>query len=279
MKFSCMRSAAFLALLMLTPGAWAQNSPALKIDPSGEHSRVYLSFSDTTTKNIIAWKFDFDIPRNQEYKPFTLMLTNASGKAIIALSIRWTWMSGDAIGCWNSFTDSLQLGGPGSGEGIWTRPPPAAHCWTTAEGAEVAHNGERMLVAPCMFIRESLGRPGGTSNLPGGLTRAETVSATLDAVVLQDGEVLGPDASGTVDSLRSRKTTIDVLLNAIKTGEQRGLDGVEVLKSLDSAPSLGRDKNIDYSLLRNLVRGLMLSKDWKQRLEKLSAIQVPNFHR
>jgi hypothetical protein len=288
MKYSCMRSAAFLALMALAPRAWAQSPHVVTIDPAGEHSRVYLSSLDATARQNFAGVFD--TPLKQDYKAFALLLTNASGKAIVALTIRWMATSATETGFYDSFIDCLLLGGPGSGSGSQTRmllpgqsrpaqtPVSFGQSHASLGGTEVASNGERMLVAPGLFVRESLGRPSAGSSLPDALKRAETVSAILDTVVFQDGEVLGPDVSHTLDSLRSRKATIDALLDAVRTGEKNGLDDVEVLKYMASAPPRP-DNNPGSLQLRMLAQSLMAARDWKQRLEKMSAIQLPNFHR
>ncbi len=295
MKYSCMRSAAFLVFLVLPPRAWAQSPPVVKIDPAGEHSRVHLSLLDATTQKIIARRFDPNIPINQYYKPFALLLTNASGKSIVALSIRWMAISTDETGYYDSSIDSLHLSNPGSSSGhLMGLPRPGqslpaqtqvrfGQSHVSAGEPEVLFNGERMMVAPGLFIRESSDKPGGSS-IPKELIRAETVWAILDTVVLQDGEVLGSDASCMVDSLRERKTTIDVLLNGMKIGEQRGLDGVEILKQMANdplrfSPLPQIPENDPGFQLKALANELMISRDWKQRLEKLSAIQLPNFYR
>ena len=288
MKYFRMRSAAFLALLVLAPRAWAQSPRVVTIDPAGEHSQVYLSYLDATAQKNFAGMFD--TPLNQDYKTFELLLTNASGQAILALTIRWIARSADGTGFYDSYIDSLLQGGPGGGSGSLTpirlpgqsRPAQApvllGQSRASVGGTEVASNGERMLVAPGVFARESLGRPSAGSGVPDALKKAEMVSAILDTVVLQDGQVLGPDASCTVDSLRSRKATIDALLNAVRTGEQSGLDGVEILKSVASAPPRP-DSDPGSFQLRILAQSLMISRNWKQRLEKMSAIQLPIFHR
>jgi len=139
-----------------------------------------------------------------------------------------------------------------------------------------------MLVAPGMFLSESLGwRGSGSSSmtLDTAMAKAESVSATLDTVVLQDGEVLGPDASRTVDSFREYKATIIEMQNAIKEGERNGLDGADILKHFASAQLKGPDTDPNFTQLRRLVTQLGFMSDWRQRLEKLSAIQLPNFHR
>ncbi len=285
-----MRSAAFLALLMLGPRAWAQSPPVVKIDPASEHSRVYLSFLDATTQNKVAGKFDFEAPRHQDYKPFALLLTNASGKAIVQLTIRWMAVSADRTVYYDSLFECLLPMVPGMssgcpiprrlpGQSLPVPPPlPIGQGWARAGKTEVANNGERMIVAPGLFIRESNGT-WGLSTMSTLLQKAETVSAILDTVVLQDGEVLGPDASCTLNSLRERKAIIDALLNAIKTGEQNGMDSVEILKYMANERVPGPDNDPGFHQLHNLANLLMLSSDWKHRLEEWSAIQLPNFHR
>ncbi len=147
-----------------------------------------------------------------------------------------------------------------------------------AQGSQVAANGERMLVAPGLFVRESAGRESGGSGVPEAIKTAEMVSAILDAVILEDGQVLGPDASHTVDSLRTRKARVDGILQAVRTADQNGLDGVEVLRQLASPPK-SPDNSQESPQLRAFVHALMATPKWKERLEKLSAIQLPNFHR
>jgi hypothetical protein len=271
MKCSCMQSAVFLVLLVFAPITGAQTRPAVMIDPASEHSRVYLSLMDEATRTIIAPKFDFNAPLHQDSKRLALLLTNASGKSIIALTIGWTGISADRYPYPQySGIDSLQLGGTGAG----------VSSWSSAIGNEVATSGERMIVAPGLFLRESHGTGGG-SNMASSLINVESLTAALDAVVLQDGEVLGPDKSGTVDSFRKRQAVIDELLKTIKAGEQSGQDGVEILKSMDNMVGVklpSRDFEL-VKMLSSLVHGLMTSSDWRQRLEKLSAIQLPNFHR
>ena len=288
MRYFRMRSAAFLALLVFAPRAWAQSPRVLTIDPAGEHSQVYLSYLDATAQKNFAGMFD--TPRNQDYKPFALLLTNASGQAIVALTIRWIARSADGAGFYDSYIDSLLQGGPGGGSGSLTPmrlpgqsrsvqiPVYLGQSRASGRGTEVASNGERILVAPGVFARESLGRPTGGAGIPDALIKAEMVSAILDTVVLQDGQVLGPDASRTVDSLGSRKATVDTLLSAVKTGEQSGLDGVEVLKSLASTQPKPDTDSASFQL-RVLAQSLMVSRDWRQQLEKMSAIQLPIFHR
>lgn len=274
-----------MMFLALTSIARAQTQSFITIDPAGEHSRVYLSLMDETTRAIVAGKFDFNAPRNQKYKRLALLLTNASGKSIIAITIRWTFISADGSSYYDSCVDSLHLSLPGSGgepgsrvgvqgtSGTAQIPVSLGKSLSFEGGAEVVRSGQRMLVAPGMFLSES--HPGGGSSmaLDTAMTKAESISATLDTVVLQDGEVLGPDATSTVDSFRVYKATIVELQNAIKEGERNGLDGAEILNHFASSQLMS------FSQLQRLVMQLRITSDWRQRLEKLAAMQLPNFHR
>jgi hypothetical protein len=283
MKNSCMRSAALLAFFMLASRIWAQN-PVITIDPAGEHSRVYLSYMDADAQK--SFSSAFRTPMLLDQKPYSLLLTNASGKAIVALSIRWTGVLTDETDFYDSSIDSLMPGGStGSaakmrlpGQPRPTTPVSIGQSHTSTQGKEVAGIGERMLVAPGLFIRESLGRPGGGSGMPEALKKAQMVSATLDTVVLDDGEVLGPDASHMIDSLRARKGVIDMTLNAVRNAEQNGQDPVELLKQLANAP-LRFENGQEAVQLRMFAHSLMGSPDWRNQLESYSKIQLPNFHR
>jgi len=139
-----------------------------------------------------------------------------------------------------------------------------------------------MLVAPGLFARESVakvrGNAGGSSSMPLALQSAESVSATLDAVVLEDGEVLGPDASHTVDALLSRKAAIDGVVSAVRAAERNGQDGVEALRQLANAQPT-RDQNPLARQQSTIARVLMSQRQWREQLEKLAALQLPRFYR
>ncbi len=284
---------ALLAVLSLTPGAWAQRPVNVTIDPAGEHFRVYLSYLDATAQTNFADVFR--TPLSQEWKPYALLLNNISGKAILTVTIRWMAISAGEIGYFDSSIDSLLPGVPGgSSSSVRVRLPgqrqPAqtpvsiGGSNATAQGSQVAANGERMLVAPGLFVRESARMGSGGSGLPEAIKSADMISAILDTVILEDGAVLGPDSSHTVEALRTRKGGIDAILQAVRTAEQNGLDGVEVLKELSSPPRPagppGDPGNSQISpQLRAFVFSLMTSPNWQERLEKLAAIQLPNFYR
>ena len=78
MKCCCKQSVAFIVLLAFASIVGAQTQSIVTIDPAGEHSRVYLSLMDETTRAIVAGKFDFNAPRNQKYKRLASALARSS---------------------------------------------------------------------------------------------------------------------------------------------------------------------------------------------------------
>ena len=129
-------------------------------------------------------------------------------------------------------------------------------------------------MAPGLFAKQ--GSASGSSSIPAALLSAEVVSATLDLVVLEDGTVLGPDASNTVGDLRARKAAIDSMVNAVRAAEQNGQDGVEVLRQLARPPRQG---GLGAMELSAIAHSLMISRRWREQLERLAALQLPNSHR
>lgn len=114
--------------------------------------------------------------------------------------------------------------------------------------------------------------------MPQALQSAEIISAALDVVVLEDGTVLGPDASHTVDGLLSRKAAVDGVVKAVRLAEQNGMDGVEALRILaNTQPS--RDQGPEVRQESMIARTLMMSRQWKEQLSKMEALQLPRFHR
>ena len=96
--------------------------------------------------------------------------------------------------------------------------------------------------------------------------------------MLEDGQVLGPDESRTVEVLLARKASIDGLLGAVMAAERNGQDGLEVLRRLaDARPT--PEGGPETMRQGRLARTLMMSIQWRQQLEKLSALRLPNFHR
>ncbi len=148
------------------------------------------------------------------------------------------------------------------------------------EGGMVVAGGQRMLVAPGMFVKEDVTGQrtsvGSSSSFDAKLKAADAVTATLDVVVPADGLVLGPDQSHTVDQFRAGKAAIDDLLNAVKAAEQSGQNGLDILRGIADT---GRPVDPSKFMQARLARMLMMSPRWKERLEQMSTITLPNSYR
>ncbi len=283
----CKRVGTFMAVVAVAFWALAQDSRIIGIDPAGESTRVFLSYMNATAEDSFARIFE--TPRYLDYKPYALLLTNASGQAIVSVTIRWTGISADKSIVFDSSSDSLMRGMPGGASSMMMSSPASRQAqvqqggsFISADGPVVLAAGERMMVAPGLMASESLakqrGTAGGSASMPSALQSAANVSATLDAVVLEDGTVLGPDASHTVDGLLSRKAAIDFVVRAVRAAEQNGMDGVEALRILANTQPT-RDQGPEIRQQSSIARMLMMSRQWKEQLAKMEALQLPRFHR
>jgi hypothetical protein len=282
-----MRIVTFMAIVAVAFWSWAQGLRMIRIDPAGESTQVFLSYMDATAEDSFARMFE--IPNYQDYKPYALLLTNGSGQAIVSVTIRWTGRSAEKTIIHDSSTGSLLKGAPGGTSSMTTFGLPSRQSqvqmsgsYSSADGPVVLAVGERMLVAPGLLVSESLaklrGRAGGSSSMPPTLRSADDISATLDAVVLEDGTVLGPDASRTVDGLLARKAAIDGVVRAVHIAEQNGMDGVEALRILANTQAT-RDQGPEVRQQSMIARTLMMSRQWKEQLATMEALQLPPFHR
>ncbi len=278
----------FVAVIAASQTALAQNPPTVAIDRGGVNDLVYLSTMDAAAQHNFAriW----EVPRYLDYQPYALLMTNASGQSIVAVTVRWTGTASGVPGVYqyDSSTDSLKILLMGAGGSSMSLPVPGrgrtmeghGSSWASAEGQVVAANGERMLVTPGMFVKEDVTRQrttvGASSGLDTKLKSADTVTAGIDVVILEDGRVLGADQSRTVDRLRASKAAIDSLLNAVKTAEQNGQDGLEVVRKI---ADINRPVDPATAGQARLARMLMSSRQWRDGLEKMAAIPLPNFHR
>lgn len=285
---TCRVLQAFAAIL-LTGAAWAQSGPAITVDPAGENARVNLAPLDDEAQAGFAKLFQ--IPEYGDRKPFALLLTNSTGQPIVGLTIRWTVNSGERTGIYDARTDAFGQIAPGSGSSMRAnlpipgRPAPSSPTlvgsYAYAQGV-VVDSAERLLVAPGLFVRESIarerGRPESASGMPVPIRTATAISVSVDTVILQDGTVLGPDVSHTVDAIQQRQAEINAVVEAVQKAEASGQDGVNALREIANS-RLSPQRGGPSLEQRSLARRLMMSPDWKAQLQKISAIQLPNFHR
>ncbi len=282
-----------MVLCLAAVAASAQTAPTVTIDPAGENARVRLS--PLTPDAEARFVKTFAIPRYAEYRPYSLLLTNGSDQPIVAITVRWTITSGERTGFYESRSDSFGLGSAsGAGSSVRLplprrdeaqnapRPPlPLGESHSSTAGM-VAGPGGRLLVAPGLFLRETQakerGTPGASSGFPEAFRSATAITVSLDTVILQDGEVLGPDNSHTVDAVKDSKAQIESLLTLVRAAQANGQDPTAALRDIANARP-NRDGTGPSMQQRMLARRLMSSTDWMNQLERLAATLLPNFHR
>lgn len=289
MARSSLQMMVLLVWSAVTGSISAQNQRLVLIDTDGENSLVQLSYLDAGDHRNLA-KF-FEIPSQRDLQPFILRLTNHSGQGIVALTIRWTGTSEGLSYIYDSSIDSFMhsIGSSSRTRGVplpeSSRPQQGPRIIGGSHRAEIRSvvllNGEHMLVAPGMIQREEEVRQRGTfsgSSMPDEIRTAESLTVTIDLVVLEDGKVLGPDSSQTIENIQESKSIIDGVVAAVKSAEQNGQDGLDVLRKMANQRPLPGDRADTMQKMR-IAHRLMNSSRWKEELEKLASIRLPDFHR
>ncbi len=92
-------------------------------------------------------------------------------------------------------------------------------------------SGARMLIAPGLFLQETLAQSGfvgsGADTAQRDVEELEgstSSSVTLDTIIFEDGTVIGPDQSETIASLSARKTAADSIVQAARQAKAAGRD-------------------------------------------------------
>lgn len=283
-----LRMGAALALAALSSLALGQDAHNIRIDPAGESPRAFLSYTDSVAEALLAKLYE--TPRYLDYKPFAMLLTNTSGQAIVLVTLRWSGMTDNKTITEDYSCHSLMRdipGGSGMGGGTMfdprNRDVETAGGHVAAEGPVVLGPGERMIVAPGLMVREAYLRQYGRTNASSWsgttarLASAANLTVSLDLIVLEDGSVYGPDNAHTIDGLLAQKTAMDFVVEYVRAAEQKGIDGVEALRTLANnamGPISPEDRRRGQ-----IARILMSSRDWKQQLATIAAFQLPHFQR
>lgn len=166
------------------------------------------------------------VPELEVLKPFTVLIVNQSGKALVAYSVRWEYTkpTGERIHVDVSNGHIRRLL-----DGTTKR--------TDADedrGAESVESGSWMIVTPRTSLKSSLGaqnraRQSGyvasLSNLASRLAAGTDVVATLDGAFFEDGSFVGSDKAGYFETFKS------------KVDEQQAIADY-VMKSFESGRSL-----------------------------------------
>jgi hypothetical protein len=193
--------------------------------------------------------------------PYSAVVRNLSGRAVVALALHWTW------------TDQ---GGEGNGkylmsDGLFLNSQP------------VVGEGDTLLVTPDFILPESMLQTG--IIMPGSkmiardaakLSQASNVTVELDVIMLDDGLVAGPDRSGFVANIEARRKAAVEVSSAILGTLQNGQDPSAMIAEAAKRPSGGADLVAAWTgrIARMLQHGNL-------RLQAEALANLPNlkFHR
>ncbi len=264
----------------------AQTLPNVAIDPASMGGPVYLIALDTVSAGGFAKVFD--APTHKDARPFACVLVNNTNDNIVAVTIRWTLQSGAHVSYFESDADSFHLGLLGmSGATATSLPEPGEPVReigrTFAEMRAPVAPGERLLAAPGLILPESVAAArapsGGLASFPDdAFLKADAITVSVQAVVLQNGELMGADPQPLVDGLTANKAVVDGLVSKVMAGKASGQDGAEVLAKIARPPSQAWHSELERKEFL-LARRLLMSRDWSAEIEKLASIRLPNFHR
>lgn len=185
-----------------------------------------------------------------EFSEYCLVFTNNSPTRIMALSVVWNYHDStpeSRSGTMLSRSDAYYLEGNNESAVI---PP----------GSQVLVCPKRTVTAAFLnsghfFVMSSESRVNGLRTID--LFRgASKVMATFDTIVFEDGRVLGPDQTHSVDSIRNRKKAATDIVTLVRRVQEDSLDVQEMLQRIVN--SQGRHEYGGYDFwLGNFARMLL----------------------
>jgi hypothetical protein len=296
------RASLVLTLLFAVLDCTSQVQPvSVRVDAAGENNAVPLSSLDESSEADLA-KF-FRSPADRAFRPYSLLLKNNSGKPIVGLSLVWTVTTPENVRRCEDHFETINGGMPAA---IFAPVPPtpeelaaqrAARSATmrgeagpdaaavnrhrvqvSRSGASFPFSlspGASMVVAPNRFSFADGPVSGGA---PAQLfSTALDLSVLVDAVVLTDGLVLGPDQSGTLDGLNARNAGFEALLSAVRTAREHGQDPIPVLEQLAEASHRSHDAT---ARAEGMIANILLhSQDWEKQFKFMEETELVKYHR
>jgi hypothetical protein len=199
----------------------------------------------------------------QSLAPFAVILENHSGKDVVSLTLRWTWIDRSGRQHENDFwIDGLFL---------VHRP--------------VVANGDVLLVTPSFLLAKSLLTSG--TILPASraslaqqaaqLSGSSQLALTVDSVIFADGLVLGPDQSNTLVKIRARRQAATQLSNTVLRMLQEGQDPSAMINHAADQPPVGPDFVAAYTA--NLAMLFQHGGDLRATAKTLATLPDLPFHR
>jgi hypothetical protein len=185
--------------VVLTSVLAAQN---ITVDPANwrQTGISLVSSSDPAFAGLASALVPSNAPNLTAAFPYSFVLTNGTGKAIIALGVRWTCT--DAAGRVRTH------------DRAWMNSITPTSSGTVAAGAD-------RLVTPILSPGANADDPTLARELA-GFQGAQNITASLEAVILSDGTALGADANNTIPRVQARLDAQKQVLAGIVASWQQG---------------------------------------------------------
>lgn len=235
-----------LLFVFLVPAGLALAAdPVVKVGPS-PNARVLLSpvpepqSSDAVLSSIFAGT-------REVLRPMSFYLTNQTDQAVVGLNV--VWISTDSLGRQKTFRSSSDSFSSGR------------------EPRPVIKPGERILVIPgggweseaMLPAYAQAGHFNPIQMQANGYAQAAQVSVRIDALILADGELDGPDVFRLGDDLAARKQAAEAVVAKLTAAKANGVD-----------PGVALADMLTPAVITNQVMA------WEQRYAR-SALQAPTF--
>jgi hypothetical protein len=244
------------SMLVAAIMAGAQSVKKTTIDASPSPQVTLLPFDAAV---FPAFKEVFD-SRTAGLAAASVVVSNATDKAIIGISIQWT------------LTDAAGV------ESVYSN---RTHSFLVASGRPLALPHGRLLAGPQTFVSEAvLPHPDGgiIAPLPNDQTVARFTTASkirieVDSIIFQDGEVIGPDHLGLVDAIRDRSDAARAIVKRVEEAQAKGNDPAQALRSLVASPVMKGDHVARFEL--GFANSLLHARHPERDLEALKEIPTP----
>jgi hypothetical protein len=151
--------------------------------------------------------------------PVSFALTNQSDRAIVAIAVEWSYTSQDGQQGQTFYKSS----------NLYIK---------NAKAVVQAHT--RLFVGPNMILPESLAfaphigprLEALDGRLAPWAATASQVSATIDAIIFEDGELVGPNHSKYDLEIQSQKTAAEQIASKVRYAQSQGQDPTPMLKQI-----------------------------------------------
>ena len=249
------RFLALLAVLTYVGMANAQWNPNMKIHLTASPTSE-ISIAPLTHENIP----DIDAAKLANVHPSAFVLTNLSNRAIVALAVEWVYTNPDGHTA-NGFHKS---------DSFFQNAP-----------ALVQPHG-RLFVGPQVFLPDSLAFAphvgAAFEALDGSRSRwsinASEITASVDMVVFDDGELVGPNRSEYDSEIGARKLAAEQVVSKVRYAQSKGEDPTPTLKSLAEGRVVGqKDFIAQWSAM--YAQRLLKAPTLEEQLTALQNIPVP----